>query len=935
MTFLTPAPLRPAIPKLKLLRPMEDAAIDCWVGDITPAVQSLITSIRHALPDADVAERSKRGFDECFYSACRKLEAAGLYQGQSAKAGIRLDLNVPAGNAMHWLNLSPVSIAAATFATVASAYLATTDGDGVPESQRARFRTATRRLLGLPEQCADEVIIAAAERLPIAEVIELPNRVMDLAQAANQSRQSAKNLRTAVRAAMRYAAQQRACPIVFRSAPIVADVWVAVMNTHFPLASSGPTSHSVRALRKGVKLLATTAVAAHEQKYIDHLVTPDSITRKDGDAIIRFIRTRLGREYDARQVRRALNALAALNLGKLGENQRLASFQVDTALGARPAIYLRDQDGNAASSDWSKMLTLLVATGLPSETVEFLRWYGQWVTLPPDAFLETDCEWPPVLNRHLLSRSSLDRRSNDVRAWIGCAMQICRLEPGSLTPSRLFGELFEQIGKAVIAWWRARQAALRAEDRKHGAATKGSLHHIIVSAGILAYAGYVQARHRRGFQAERIDTEDGGRIDVIAETIADKTAEEARFLGGYGSSLGLAGTLKRLVSAKGKRGRKSVKDETGANRPEFKDIRKIVQYTPPAWWIELLDSMHCRIRKAVSENHDHGRDFHVLVQHAWELGLFISTGLRGEEACRLELDVHLKPGEGRISLAAGERKNVKAQSADLQARYVPADIHDLYLNHTLPWLCRAQHEESAASNERRGGSRSHVRAEAARARMLDHRFLIVDTNGRAPGVLQATDDPQQVTDTAMDDEADRRFKQAVARHGDRWRAAMMRRAIEAGLTLPDRVEYSFGRHCIRGAFGYAIFQRLGEVAAANYLGDSTDTVQLAYAAVEGINVNVSLVAGFVVPNRGITLNDAGDKPREDALAGTTVAACPRASADRNRNGGDAQSLERYLEKEAELRADLRAGVLSRDEYDGLLAQHKRLYLGEARMQLAS
>jgi hypothetical protein len=868
-----------AIPTLKLLPAFERALIDHWVGDITPGVQALIAAVRNTLPEGNGGSDGKRAFDERFYLMCRQLERSRLYQAQSAKVAVRTSLDAPAGNAVHWLNLSPVTVTDATFATIARVFLASTEVQGVPDSQRARFRTAARLLFGLPDQCADAVIISAAGRVPIGEVVELPNRVMDLAVGGGQTKQSAKNLRTAVRAAMRFAAERRECPVAFRPAPVVADEWVSVMNTHFPLAATGASSKSIVALRKGVKLLATAAAQAYDEKCIGHRITPEALTRADGDAIVRFIRTRLGKEYDARRAKWALNQLRSCGVGRLAENDHLANFEVRTALGARSALHLRGPR-SAGSNDWAKMLDIVASAALPEETVEFLRWYGQWVTLPADAFLEPNCPWPPVLNRHLLSRSSLDRRSNDVRAWIGCAIQICGMDAATLTPARLFGERLDEIGKAVIEWWRARQSVLLIEGRKYGAATKGSLHHIIVSAGILAYAGYVHARHQRGFAAERIDTVDGGRIDILAETMADKTPDEGRFLAGYANSLALAGTLKRLVSAKGKRGRKSVKDETGASRPEFKDIRRIIQHTPPAWWIELLDSMHMGIREAVRLGQGSGREFHLLVQHAWELGLLISTGLRGEEACRLELGVHLKSGEGRVSLTAAERKNVKPQTADLQSRYVPRDIHELYLTSTLPWLRRDE---------------------------AHHGFLIVNTNGRAPGAL--------LMSHGDDNEADRRFKQAVARHGDRWRAAMMRRAVEAGLRLPDQLEFSFGRHCIRGAFGYAIFQTLGVVAAANYLGDSTETVELAYAAVEGINVDVSLVAGFAIPERGI---------------GASITP-PPAIAQRHTAGSE----ERYLEKEAQLRADLRDGVIGREEYDQLLGQYKRVYLGEERIRLAS
>lgn len=913
---MPPVTERPAIPALELLPPFEACLIDAWLQDRHPSLQALITSIHTRLVEAGDVRRTRQKVEGNLRSVWPRLEELGLYASQSVKNGVRAGLDDKPGNAVHWLNLSPVATEQATLETVTRAALGMDALDAPSDAEQARFRTAVRLLFDLPVRCDDETIHAAARAVPMAHVIELPARVMEKAKDAGQGHQSCKNLRTAIRLMMRRAAERRLCPIVFRAEPVPSDEWIATMNEHFPLASMGATPKATTHARKGIRELALASEQALESP-----PTPQTITWTQVEQVADYLRRTKGDARLAREVRVAARKLAAKGVGALAVPTAAMAFTVATPSGPRPAIYLRDANGSAQARSWRGALDVIASHGLPRETLELLEWYGRWVTEPAESFLMDDCPWPAVLPKHRLSHGSLASRGGDLRAWIGCAVYLCQLDPQQLTPSRLFGEHFDRIARALSRWWLDRAKAIRADGKKFGAATRGSLHHIIVSAGIVAYAGYARERHLRGQRAlVRASTHDT-HIDVTAETSAAKTPAEERFWLGYTASLEQAANVKQLRAGNRATGRKANVNARISQAPEYKDIHRIVANTPPAWWLQMLDSMHDRIRARVGTTGEDGESFHHLVQDAWELGLFISTGLRGEEACRLRLGVHLMPGDSRVRLGAEERKNVKAQSAFLQERFMPADIHHLYLERTLPWLKSGQFEEQAVRHERRKRTGWQERAAHSRGRAQVHDFLVVNRLGAAPGarLLTVEERLDDGADTRAVADAMRDFKVVVAAHGVRWKDAMIARAVEAGLTLPENLDFEFGRHCIRGAFGYAIFQTLGLVAAANYLGDTTATVEAAYSGVDGANTDPTAVANFRVPERGIGAATPGASAESDArrIEPAAVAERPVPATEND---------ERlFMEKEEQLRADLRAALITRAEYEDRLQRYARLY----------
>lgn len=896
-----------ALPSFEILSSLEAMLVEHWIGGTCPTYTVVIADVlasRVADGDTSRTEAQMRGHLGHVWS---RLETAERFRGQVHKPDGPASLGGRSGLAVHWLNLSDVRVQDATLATVIASFLTAEEAD-VSRAEKGRLRTAMRLLLDLPTLCPDTTILAAAAGVSMDHVIDLPERLVTKASKA-QDPQSAKNLRTALRAAMRYAATRRRCPIVFPPVLVPTDSWVAAMARWFPLNQHGATHGRVLEARQGLTTLALLARERHGDT-----CTFEELDRARADQLVDDLRRKHGKCLRARTVTHTLNCLAELGVGPYAEATSVDEFLVRTPGGLRPAIYLRDGSGRAHARDWDGMVGIARAAGLPRATVDLLTWYGQWVTLPPEALLVPQCPWPPLLTKHRLSSGSLGKRSVDLRAWMGCALHLCGLRPDELTPEVLFGSAVDQIARTLIKWWLARKQALEAMGRKYGTATKGGLHHIVVSAGLLAYAGYAQEQHRRRQsvsstrQPERPETQRTSTeaIDLLTALRTCNDGSERQLLEGYQTSVSLANSVKALAGAVGAKGKQGVGTKRAVLAPEIRDIRAIMKHTPPQWWIQLLEGLHERIRFQVSKGMDDGFEFYRLVQDAWEIGLFVSTGLRGDEACTLELGVHVHASGGRkVSLAAAERKNVKPQTAIIQERFVPHDIHTLYIERTRWWFLREQHEELAARREaaaaaaRTSTQRAKLlqQATAARGRVQTHAFLIVNTEGTPPGGRTGEG---RIT--------------LVGAHGTRWRNAVVRRAVEVGLTLPPTLDYMLGRHAVRGAFAYALFQAVGPVAAANYLGDCVATVELAYAAVEGAFADPSAVANFAIPDRGIT--------RESPSIGTTPSASPVLQLPvPPARAEDGELL--YLQQIEALRKDRRDGIITQQLFDTMVAAYGR------------
>jgi hypothetical protein len=455
-------------------------------------------------------------------------------------------------------------------------------------------------------------------------------------------------------------------------------------------------------------------------------------------------------------------------------------------------------------------------------------------------------------------------RAAHLRLFLGAAVHLSGLRPDELTPECVFGTHLERVALALVDWWRARRDALIAENGpKVGRALGGQLQQTVITAGMMAYGRYAQLRHARldldrdaeEALLEASNTARGTRAIGRAQAAAaqsDKTPAEAALWKAYERSGALADAIAGLTTGEGRAGKVGAK--RGAKEPEFRRVERIVKNTPAQWWLELLDDLLRREREMVRLGKDRGRGYYHLLRDCVELGVGITTGMRGEEQVRLTVtSAHYEiddDGTPVLKVSAEERKNVKGQSAYVNADVLPHDVWRRWLDRGRAWFMSGQYEDRAeqlerqASGTRDEGLRLRRLAQAAKERASvrnEHTFLLVQDAGAGWG------------DVAGDELA---LKRRAASHGSQWQARMARRAVEAGKRIPAE-NYEWGRHPIRTAFGHAAFQAGGPLAAANYLGNTPRMAEQAYARVRGIYTDPTLMRRFRLRDNAIIFDREG------------------------------------------------------------------------------
>lgn len=808
---------------------LERAAIAAWSGELPFSQRALAEALAPELGEA--AARIAQALPQYLDVLARH----GVYASQRARFGAKTQGAGQLGSPQCF-NWSPVSPRDATLRHVVAPFLA---DDAVTAHRKHALRSAVRFGLELPVKCADDVLLKACDAVPADDLYTLPGRVHDAARSRPEplSTQTAQNHRSAIRGAMRYAAERRLVPIIFPQL-WSDDAWERDKDRWFPLEQNGPTAQKVMSWRSAWTVFGQTFAAMHPELPNEL----SSVTRDIAEAVITRMQVHDGRYAMGYQARAALRHLAARHgVGPFVEPSPLDSFVVQTPSGPRPALYLRGANGAAGDGDWDAFFGLLAEHGLPAELTEFLRWYREYVTLPGMEIITRKDQFPPRRERTLLDENTLNERIMALRAFLGAALYELKpaadapaiglfLHPATLTPEVLFGARFASILGAMVAWWNARAALLpRGAIGKSGS---GALRQMVIGLGMVALALYERLRHQRRMHIATETTANGTeRVDWRGEEEVQKTSAEAAAWEAYRDAGRMADAL-----AGHSKGRNKGKRKKRSN--DFKNLRRIVQNTPPSYWIDLLRAMLERMRKAKRDCEDHGYDYHSNVLNAFLLGVLISTGCRIEELCHVRLDIQASDLRTLriIRLRAVDRKNGKDHEVLVQTEYVPDDLLAEYLDRSRPWFVAGKPAEGAPATARRAG-----RGKAAprkRAPVKPHQWLFVSTSGREFGCRG-----EHADGTGRPKKA---FKRRCAQAGLRFKVQMSAAAREAGKVLPGH-RYEFGPHSVRGSCGYGVFLMHGDQGvqkAAHYLGDEEDTVRDAYSSINGIHVDSSCLVGL-------------------------------------------------------------------------------------------
>jgi integrase len=851
---------------------LEAAAIDAFVGGTPYTQRALAARVAEAMgEEAYPVARQLPAF-------LRKLEARGMYESQpspfGSKTGVPGELTSP--RVLNWSGL-PSNAPALTIAL--NAYLA---DEAVANEKKSAARSAIRLSFDLPTKCPDTVLVGACNALAPDELYGLAERAYQLAIARGLDTQTAKNHRSAIRAFVRHAVRARLIPMVFPRLTHQSP-WTERRDHYLPLVAVGRTKASILGFRSAWKELESTA-----QSLFGEEIQFEALTRANAEVIIENLLLAQRQSAIAYRVRQLLTHIAeTYGEGPFTEQSASDLFTEVTPAGRGPALYLRGNNGEAADSYPDQLFQILLDLGFGEDLVAFLRWYRRYVTLPPIAIL-ADPAFPPRRQRHMISDKTFFERLTALRALLGAAVKRLPVDPkgecvglgmrpGDVTAAVAFGSHFQRLINDIVTWWQARAATL--PDGAIGKCTSGALRQIVINLGMFALGYYEYLRHERKLvSARRISKGGIELVDARGEEGAEKTAEEAAAWDAYRFATTMADALTDLTADGRGRSRK--------RSNEFRDIRLILEHTPPAWWIALQNGMLERVREARGQRRNSSYDYHSLVLNAVTLGLLISTGCRIEELCLVRLDIQFDRKNRIIRLRSIDRKNAKPHNVLLHEAYLPDDLLDEYLNVTRPWFMRnrdvtntgpaaATNSPSTTTSEGEAASGHRRPRPRVRPNPTAHQFLLMSTSGRPFACLA------ERPDGSGRDE--RESKTRAGQLGRRFQTQMATMARSLKMSLPTR-KYEFGPHSVRGACGYGIFLLYDAKAAAQYLGDTIDTALEAYSSIDGSHVDSSGLVGF---------NVAPPKP---------AAVAPVVAND-------------YAGELKELTIDFKQGLITREEFD--------------------
>jgi hypothetical protein len=856
--------------KLELRSPqyerIEAAVIDAWSHGrpYTQAALAQAIGCAHGLDPEDVA------VGLVYY--LRQLASRGMYEAQAGRFGSKGTMAKGSPTSPRWFNWSGVPLDQATLRHIVEPYLADAE---VEEWRKEGLRKALRFRFDLSTRCGELEIIAAAERVSADHLYGLPGAVLDQAKGT-LAHQTAKNYRSAIVHMLTYGGTKRLVPMVFPYL-VEQDHWALAVDKYFPLPEKGPADFSTRNNRQGMREVGKAA-----RHLFGDDVTLEVLTRAQAKMITDDIRYRQGKLETSRLASRALLALSRKGTGPLTTPRNLDAFTVDTPYGPKPSIYLRHNDGTVGGNDWGALLELLTAKGLPDETVAWLREYGHYITMPSRELFKSENrkKYPVRLDKHYLQPTSMVQRATALRAYLGAAIELAGYKPEELTLDVIFGTDFDNIAYSLMDWWQERRAA--ALEDGEDMAISGALGHYIISIGMICYTRYTMLRHQRRLKVttrttgKNAQSEGTEHVDVRAEEKKhDKSLSEQAAFDAYIASTEMEARLGSMV--------KRTRGTAASSAPEFKNLKRMMENTPPEWFITVLNAGIEEVRVGMRR----GRNdlaFHEQVLDVIDIGLTISTGSRSEESCLVRIDRHLTPenrAARRFTYRAEERKQGTPHEVLLQPAYMPDDILDFYLNVTRPYLMKGQWTE-----ERRRGARGITKSRPDKVQ--EHPFFLVNTTGAAYGVEDLESEESLLV-----------LRTRAATHGRSMLGTLTARAVACGLTVP-RHKRELGPHAIRGVFAYALYLVTGSIsAAAHYLGDTEETAAAAYSRISGVHVDSSSVIGFDVSAQ-ISLVGALQK-------------------------SNVVQDDEFIERMEELRKDRRDGVISDEAYTRLVEAYTKRY----------
>jgi hypothetical protein len=749
----------------------------------------------------------------------------GIYFTKWSKAGICETQTTVRGRpgAAYIFNWTGAPVDSVNLSDVARQLLVDPDGNLNLAEHARKVRTGLRYALGVSETGTDQALLTECANVSARELHALPGRVFEAA-LEHGSKRNAGNCTSAVRRMLREAAEAGAIAVVLEK-NWEEDEWTEARDRYFG-AACGRLTQRLRGFRCHWNHYAEGAKSLERVPSGPEAVTPAMVEE------ICSWHWEQGRTYLRNQLKNMLKWVARTHK----EGPYAAYVGDDSATwthnGWRNPGRLLLAKGRAGTGDWSSLLQMVDEAGFPEEWVDFLEWYGEFLTLDFDEIERQADRFPTQPPRWGLKRTTLVKRIINIRTLLYHAPVVLGKPASEISLQDFLGDSHRRVLAHLRTWW-----AGRARDAADPVSSPNSdgLEKLVLAYGLIAYAQHLRLRHDRNAAPE---VPEDHRLSI--QQGATMTDPEKKLFEAY-----------RAASSHAKKIQKDRRRESAAfGDNTVRDLPRLIGNTDAAFWIALLDEMIRQVRAQVElsaegqvlkVSAENQHTFFKLVGDAYYHGWLISTGMRICETGHVRLDVQYSPElrSGTIRqahLRAVDRKdtpNTLPHQTAVRDRYVPGWLEELYLAHARPffmqtWPALKGHE------------------------CQSHEWLFVDAKGRPYGCAGEAADGGDRDSMA--------FNSRLTRLRLRWQARCARVAAGLGRRLPALPRES-ANHAVRIAMGYQIRQELGLTAAANYLGDKEGSVENVYAGVSGLLVDSSVLAGEYVdwPLRG------NEKPASSAL----------------------------------------------------------------------
>jgi hypothetical protein len=656
---------------------------------------------------------------------------------------------------------------------------------------RQEIRSALRVAFRLPTKAGDALILERCREVPAGRLHGFPQHVYDLSRDRGLARKTAENHRGAVRRALQYAFTHDLAPMVFPEFR-ATDRWLRTEMQFFPRAIHEDGAHPCPiplSRRNGLRTAwryyreGAELAFAKDPDLLEGASDPARVTK----VMLRAVRKQLiqnGTRARWRAVSSMFNQIATHDgVGPGRSNGRINPVYLQTP----PGFSARRVDG---------FLRVFEYNGLPRhEWRRFAAWYLHWQLLPWRELRRRRKRFPYRRRGQPLKMRTLLQHMNALRAFIGVAIHRCGLDPATLTPEQVFCVHYETILNELLDYWgeRAKAGELTAE-------ATGALREIVIKSGLWAYGMFRLLGHRDHQQFEQLPG--AGRKGSAA-----LNRREARLpMSEMQEHAHRAYELSREIAENLESDLKRIGTSPTVNTQ--KDIVIQWRWAPPAFW----ERVRLRLLEEVEERRHHkGDDYYNVVLVAVILCALISTGCRQSELTHIRYGIQFDRARRVIALRDVDRKNGR-HTVKLWAGVFPDWLLELYEGEVRPALLSRRTEGP-------------------------HDWFLMDTRGEPFGC------PEEDPNGESRDEI--RHVDRINSMGRLFQDHVIR--VAASLQIELHPEFGiYSGHNIRAVHGNAIYQEIGETAAANYTGDDPATLRDTYTLLSGELVNVEKL-GFATP----------------------------------------------------------------------------------------